>query len=239
MESQNKPFVQSRYITPEDVQREQAAYMTQVYGWMSIALLITATVAIWTASSETMLNLILGNRLIFFGLIAAELILVMALSAIVNRVSALAATAMFIGYSALNGLTLSIVFLIYTGSSIASTFFITAGTFAAMSAYGYFTKTDLTRMGNLLLMALIGLIIASVVNIFLQNETVYWITSFLGVLIFTGLTAYDTQKIKELYAVGTTDAESDRKGAIMGALRLYLDFINLFLYLLRFTGNRR
>lgn len=239
MESQNKPFVQSRYITPEDVQREQAAYMTQVYGWMSIALLITATVAIWTASSETMLNLILGNRLIFFGLIAAELILVMALSAIVNRVSALAATAMFIGYSALNGLTLSIVFLIYTGSSIASTFFITAGTFAAMSAYGYFTKTDLTRMGNLLLMALIGLIIASVVNIFLQNETVYWITSFLGVLIFTGLTAYDTQKIKELYAVGTTDAESDRKGAIMGALRLYLDFINLFLYLLRFTGSRR
>lgn len=239
MEGQNRPLVQSRYITPEDVQREQAAFMTQVYGWMSVALLITAVVSIYTASSETMLSLIFGNRLVFYGLIIGELALVVSLSAMVNRVSALTATAMFIGYSALNGLTMACIFLIYTGSSIASTFFITAGTFGIMSAYGYFTKTDLTRWGNLLMMALIGLIIASVVNIFLQNGTVYWITSFLGVLIFTGLTAYDTQKIKEMYAVGATDAESERKGAIMGALRLYLDFINLFLYLLRFTGSRR
>ncbi len=213
--------------------------MTQVYGWMSLALLITAVVSIYTASSETMLSLIFGNRFVFYGLLIGELVMVLGLSSMINRLSAITATALFIVYSALNGLTMACIFLIYTGSSIASTFFITALTFGAMSVYGYFTKTDLTRMGNLLLMGLLGLIIASVVNLFLHNETVYWITSFLGVLIFTGLTAYDTQKIKETYAVGNTDAESDRKGAIMGALRLYLDFVNLFLYLLRFFGNRK
>ena len=213
--------------------------MTQVYGWMSIALLITAVVSIYTASSETMLSLIFGNRFVFYGLLIGELVMVLGLSAMINRMTALTATALFIVYSALNGLTMACIFLIYTGTSIASTFFITALTFGAMSVYGYFTKTDLTRMGSLLMMGLIGLIIASVVNLFLQNSVVSWITSFLGVLIFTGLTAYDTQKIKEMNAVGTTDAESDRKGAIMGALRLYLDFVNLFLYLLRFFGNRK
>ena len=242
MESQpNFQPLQSRptYLSPEAIQREQAAFMTQVYGWMSVALLITASVAIWTASSETMLNLIFGNRLVFYGLIIGELLLVMSLSAMVNRVSATTATALFIGYSALNGLTMACIFLIYTGSSIASTFFVTAGTFGAMSAYGYFTKTDLTRWGNLLFMALIGLILASIVNIFLQNSVVYWITSFAGVLIFTGLTAYDTQKIKEMNVIGNAGTDEDRKEAIMGALRLYLDFINLFLYLLRFLGNRK
>ena len=213
--------------------------MTQVYGWMSVALLITAVVSIYTASSETMLSLIFGNRFVFFGLIIAELLMVLGLSAMINRMSAITATALFIVYSAMNGLTMACIFLIYTGTSIASTFFITALTFGAMSVYGYFTKTDLTRMGNLLMMGLVGLIIASVVNLFLHNETVTWITSFIGVLIFTGLTAYDTQKIKEMNAVGNTDAESDRKGAIMGALRLYLDFVNLFLYLLRFFGSRK
>ena len=213
--------------------------MTQVYGWMSIALLITAVVSIYTASSETMLSLIFGNRFVFYGLLIGELVMVLGLSAMINRMTALTATALFIVYSALNGLTMACIFLIYTGTSIASTFFITALTFGAMSVYGYFTKTDLTRMGSLLMMGLIGLIIASVVNLFLQNSVVSWITSFLGVLIFTGLTAYDTQKIKEMNAVGNTDAESDRKGAIMGALRLYLDFVNLFLYLLRFFGNRK
>lgn len=242
MESQpnSSPF-QSRptYLSPEAVQREQAAFMTQVYGWMSVALLITASVSIWTATSETMLNLIFGNRFVFYGLLIGELLLVISLSAMVNRVSATAATALFIVYSALNGLTMACIFLIYTGSSIASTFFVTAGTFGAMSAYGYFTKTDLTRWGNLLFMALIGLILASIVNIFLQNSTVYWITSFAGVLIFTGLTAYDTQKIKEMNVIGNAGTDEDRKEAIMGALTLYLDFINLFLYLLRFLGNRK
>ena len=239
MDNQNQPRVQSRYITPEDVEREQAAFMAQVYGWMSIALLITAVVSIYTASSDTMLSIIFGNRLVLYGLLISEVLMVLGLSAMINRMTAITATTLFIVYSALNGLTMACIFLIYTGTSIASTFFITALTFGAMSVYGYFTKTDLTKMGSLLMMGLIGLIIASVVNLFLHNELVSWITSFLGVLIFTGLTAYDTQKIKEMNAVGNTDAESDRKGAIMGALRLYLDFVNLFLYLLRFFGGRK
>lgn len=213
--------------------------MAQVYGWMSIALLITAVVSIYTASSEIMLSLIFGNRYVFYGLLISELLMVLGLSSMINRLNALTATALFITYSALNGLTMACIFLIYTGTSIASAFFITALTFGAMSVYGYFTKTDLTRMGSLLLMGLVGLIIASVVNLFLQNGVLNWITSFLGVLIFTGLTAYDTQKIKEMNDVGNTDAESDRKGAIMGALRLYLDFVNLFLYMLRFFGSRK
>jgi uncharacterized protein len=235
----DSPFARPTYLSPEAVAQEQAAFMTQVYGWMTVALLITASVSIWTASSEAMISLIFGNRAVFWGLIIGELLLVMALSGMVNRVSATVATAMFIGYSALNGLTLASIFLVYTGGSIASTFFITAGTFGVMSAYGYFTKTDLTRWGNLLFMALIGLIIASVVNIFLQNSTLYWVASFAGVLIFTGLTAYDTQKIKEMNIIGNAGTDEDRKEAVMGALTLYLDFINLFLYLLRFFGDRK
>ena len=238
MENQNQSFVQNRYITPEDVQREQAAFMSQVYGWMSVALLITAVVSIYTASSETLLTLIFSNRLVFYGLLIGEVLMVMGLSAAINKLTPTAATALFIAYAAVNGLTMAVIFLLYTGSSIASTFFITAGTFGAMSAYGYMTKTDLSSWGNLLFMGLIGLIIASVVNIFLHSETVYWITSFVGVLIFTGLTAYDTQRIKAMITLGLTPQE-ERKGAIMGALRLYLDFVNMFLYLLRFFGNRR
>ena len=239
MNNQNQARVQSRYITPEDVEREQAAFMAQVYGWMSVALLITAVVSIYTASSKAMTDFIFGNRPVFYGLLIGEVLMVLGLSSRIDRMKASTATALFIAYSALNGLTMACIFLIYTGTSIASTFFITALTFGAMSVYGYFTKTDLTRMGSLLMMGVVGLIIASVVNMFLQNGVVHWITSFLGVLIFTGLTAYDTQKIKEMNDVGNTDAESDRKGAIMGALRLYLDFVNLFLYMLRFFGGRK
>ena len=153
--------------------------------------------------------------------------------------SANTATAVFIGYSALNGLTLAAIFMIYTATSIASTFLITAGTFAALSAFGYYTKRDLTKMGSLLYMALIGLIIASVVNMFLHSSTLQWITSVAGILIFTGLVAYDTQKIKAMNIIGNEGTDEDRKEAILGALTLYLDFINLFLYMLRFLGNRR
>ncbi|MBO0938356.1 Bax inhibitor-1/YccA family protein [Fibrella sp. HMF5335] len=238
MENKNQSFVQNRYITPEDVQREQAAFMTQVYGWMSIALLITAVVSIYTASSEALLTMIFSNRLVFYGLLISEVLMVIGLSAAINRLSSSAATALFITYAAVNGLTMAVIFLIYTGSSIASTFFITAGTFGAMSAYGYMTKTDLSSWGNLLFMGIIGLIIASVVNIFLHSETIYWITSFVGVLIFTALTAYDTQRIKAMITLGLTPHE-ERKGAIIGALRLYLDFVNMFLYLLRFFGGRK
>jgi FtsH-binding integral membrane protein len=149
------------------------------------------------------------------------------------------AIGLFLLYSALNGLTLSILLLVYTASSVASTFFITAGTFGLMSAYGYFTKKDLTSWGNLLFMALVGLIIASIVNIFWSNPTMYWIISYAGVLIFVGLTAYDTQKIKNMSLELDAESEAGRKGAIMGALALYLDFINLFIILLRILGDRR
>jgi uncharacterized protein len=130
------------------------------------------------------------------------------------------------------------IFVLYTATSIASTFFVTAGTFGAMSMYGYFTKRDLTKMGSLLMMALIGLIIASVVNMFMASSTLYWITTYAGILIFVGLVAYDTQKIKEMNIIGNEGTDEDRKEAIMGALALYLDFINLFLYLLRLLGRR-
>ncbi len=237
--SQQQPRIRAYALTPEDIQREQAAFMAQVYGWMMVALLITATVSIWTASTPELLNVVIGNRLVFYGLILAEIGMVVWLSAAVQRMSGIMATTLFLGYAAINGLTLAVIFTVFTGGSIASTFFITAGMFGAMSAFGYFTKRDLTSWGSLLFMALIGLILASIVNFFLHNEMLYWITSFAGVLIFVGLTAYDTQKIKEMNIIGNAGTDEDRKEAIMGALTLYLDFINLFLYLLRFFGRRK
>ncbi|HNL40564.1 MAG TPA: Bax inhibitor-1/YccA family protein [Saprospiraceae bacterium] len=226
-------------LDEQQAQRETAAFMSRVYAWMSLALVITALVSLVTASTPAIFQVIFGNRLIFYGLLIGEIALVVWLSAAIGRMSASQATLLYLGYSALNGLTLSVIFLVYTAGSIFSTFLITAGTFAAMSLYGYFTKRDLTSLGNLLLMALIGLIIASVVNIFWQNSTFYWITTYAGVLIFTGLVAYDTQKIKNMNELGNEGTEEDRKEAIMGALALYLDFINLFLYLLRLFGSRR
>jgi uncharacterized protein len=158
----------------------------------------------------------------------------------IQKMSAMTATIVFVLYSILNGVTLSAIFFVFTADSISNVFFITAGTFAAMSAYGYFTKKDLTKLGSILIMALIGLIIASVVNIFLNSEMLYWISSYVGVLIFVGLIAYDTQKLKKLnVVVGNEGTDDDKKEAIVGALTLYLDFINLFLFLLRIFGRRR
>lgn len=217
----------------------QSGFITKVYAWMSMALMITALTAVYVASSQELTRAILGNRIAFLVLIFGELGLVMFLSAALDRMSAMTATLLFIAYSVLNGLTLSVIFLVYTASSIGTTFFVTAGTFGVMSIYGYTTKRDLTSWGNLLFMALIGFIIASVVNLFLQSETVYWVCTYMGILVFVGLTAYDTQKIKEMGAAGFDNSENMRKGAIMGALALYLDFINLFLLLLRLFGGRR
>ncbi|MEQ8187884.1 MAG: Bax inhibitor-1/YccA family protein [Candidatus Eremiobacterota bacterium] len=226
-------------LAMSQVQLEERNFITKVYGWMSFALIITGLVAMVTASSPLLLSVVLGNRIVFFALIIAELLLVGYLSAAVRTMSVPAAIVTFILYSALNGLTLSVIFLVYTAGSIASTFFITAGTFGAMSIYGYFTKRDLTSMGNLCTMALIGIIIASVVNIFLHSPAVYWTTTYLGIIIFVGLTAYDTQKIKNLNIIGNEGTDEDKKEAIMGALTLYLDFINLFLMLLRVFGQKR
>ena len=213
----------------------QNALVRQVYAWMGVGLAVTALMALITLSSPAILNLITGNRLVFYGLMFGELALVFTLSGAINRLSATTATLLFIAYSALNGVTLSVVALVYTRSSIASTFVITAGMFGAMSIYGYLTKRDLTAWGSFLFMGLIGVVIASLVNIFVGSSAVSWIISGIGVIVFTGLTAYDTWKIKELAAQGI----EGRKPAILGALTLYLDFINLFLMLLRFTGNRR
>lgn len=217
----------------------QSSFITKVYAWMAMALMITALVAAYTAGSQEMIRDLFSSRFSFLLLMLGELGLVVWLTAAIDRMSATTATMIFIAYSALNGLTFSVIFLVFTFSSIASTFAITAGTFAIMSLYGYVTKRDLTSWGNLLVMALVGLLIASVVNMFLQSSIFYWVCTYLGILIFVGLTAYDTQKIKEMGAAGFSHSDSMQKSAIIGALSLYLDFINLFLLLLRLLGNRR
>ncbi len=215
-------------------------FIRSVYNWMAIGLSLTGFAAYYVSNSEPLLQLIFGNRLIFFGLIAAELILVFSLVARVGKMRASSATAMFILYSALNGITLSAIFLIYTRSSITSTFFISAATFIACSIYGMTTKRDLTSLGSFMVMGLFGIIIASVVNLFIRSSGMSLIISYIGVFVFIGLTAYDTQKLKTMALSQPSDLEAGvvRKGAIIGALTLYLDFINLFLMLLRILGGR-
>ena len=217
----------------------QALYMTKVYNWMALALFITGVVAYITATTPQMINYIVSSKLLFYGLILGELGLVIYLTAAIRKMSQTAAITAFLIYSLLNGLTMSVIFLVYTTASISTTFFVTAGTFAAMSFYGYTTKKDLTSIGNMAFMALIGVIIASIVNFFLKSEMMYWIITYLGVAIFVGLTAYDTQKLKELGKSGFSSQESLEKMSILGALTLYLDFINLFLFLLRILGDRK
>ncbi len=233
MYNPNELYTDSRPISVSNT------FFQQVYLWMTAGLGVTALAAFFMLNSASAQQLIFGNRMVFYGLIFGELGLVMFMSTAINRISAGTATLMFLGYSALNGITFAAIFLIYTRSSIVSAFLVTAGTFAAMSMYGYATKRDLTGMGSFLFMGLIGVVIASVVNIFLNSPMIYWITSYLGVFIFVGLTAYDTQKIKEIGRAGFANGQDQRKAALMGALRLYLDFINLFLMLLRIMGNRR
>lgn len=226
-------------LTAEQTTSIQATFINKVYSWMALALTITGFIAFRTASSDALLNIIFGTPYLFMGLIIAELGIVFWMVSAMKRITSNLAISLFLLYSALNGLTLSVILIAYTGASVASTFFITAGTFGVMSAYGYFTKKDLTSWGNLLFMALIGLIIASVVNMFLNNSMMYWIITYAGVLIFVGLTAYDTQKIKRMSLELNIETEEGRKGAIMGALALYLDFINLFIFLLRIFGQRK
>ena len=220
---------QTKYTT---VATASTGVMRGVYGWMGGGLAVTALVSLLTVSSPALLQAILGNRMLFYALLFGELGLVVWISGAIDRISASTATMLFLGYAALNGLTMSTIFVAYTSSSIASTFVITSGMFCAMSLYGYLTKSDLTSWGSFLFMGLVGVVIASVVNIFLQNSMIYWVVSLCGVIVFTGLTAYDTQKIKNMGNTG-------RKGAILGALTLYLDFINMFLIMLRLLGNRR
>ena len=212
--------------------------MRKVYVWMTLALVITGVTAYGVATSPGLMMAIATNKLLFWGLIIAEFGLVVAISAAINKLSLTTATLLFVLYSVINGATLSFIFAIYTMSSIASVFFITAGTFAVMAVIGYTTKKDLTSMGKILFMALIGIIIATIVNIFLKSTGLQMIVSYLGVLIFVGLTAYDSQKIKQMLLMAPDAGEGTQKIALLGALSLYLDFVNLFIYLLRIFGRR-
>ena len=215
--------------------------MRNVYLWMALGLVMTGLTAMTVARNDALIYAIMTNRILFWGLMIAELALVVGLSAAINKLSFPMAGLMFALYAVLNGVTMSFIFLAYTASSIAQTFFVTAGTFAAMSAFGFLTKRDLSTVGRVLYMALIGLVIATVANLFFQNSVVMMIANYAGVLIFVGLTAYDTQKIKNMLIVSESQADGDTLGkiALMGSLTLYLDFINLFLYLLRFMGDRK
>jgi FtsH-binding integral membrane protein len=233
-------YENAKQITlPQARQEASTIFLAKVFNWMAMGLGITGIVAYFTANTGLAMTIV-GSPL-FFVLIIGELGLVFYLSARIEKIQASTASSLFVGYSVLNGLTLSVVFLAYTSSSIAGTFFITAGMFGAMAVYGLVTKRDLSGWGSFLFMGLIGIIIASIVNIFLQSSGMHWIISLLGVFIFTGLTAYDVQTIKKIGEEGimAQGEAAIRKGSIMGALRLYLDFINLFLMLLRFFGGSR
>ena len=220
----------------------QAAFpvlMRKVYTWMTLALVLTGLTAYGVATSPGIMMALYSNSALMWGLVIAEFALVIGISAAINRLSLATATLMFVAYSVINGAMLSSIFMIYTAASIASVFFITAATFAVMALIGYTTKTDLTSVGKLLFMALIGLVIATIVNMFIGSSTLTMICSYVGVLIFVGLTAYDSQEIKSMLMQAADAGESSQKLAILGALTLYLDFINLFIYLLRIFGDRR
>jgi uncharacterized protein len=225
-------------LTPQEVQLAQSRFYTKVYLWMSLALIVTGITSMYVATNTEIMSAIFGNRfgsLILFGMSFG---LSYYIQSKMMSISEITATLLFLLYSVVIGVMISWIFLVYTSGSIASTFFITAGTFAGMSAFGYFTKTDLTTWKNILMTAFLGIVIASVINVFWQNDTFSWITSCLGVLVFSGLIAYHTQQIKENATLDVDDATKN-KIAILGALSLYINFINLFMSLLRLFGGRR
>jgi FtsH-binding integral membrane protein len=215
-----------------DVERR---FMSAVYRWMALGLVVTAGMAFWVASTPEVLQVVIGNRMVFWGLIIAQFGLVMALSAAVNKLSAGVAGALFLLYSALTGATLSVILLAYTGNSVASAFAVTAGTFLAMSIFATVTKRDLSGWSSFLFMGLIGVVIASVVNIFMKSSMMQFVISAAAVVVFTGLTAYDTQRLRRMAVAGAGIAALP----VNGALSLYLNFINLFLSILNLFGGRR
>lgn len=221
-------------------QQEQAlkSFLPRVYLWMVAALLVTAAVA-WTVfNSAALQQIFFSNPWITLALFVGQIALVVALSAAISKLSPAVATLLFFGYAALTGIVFSSIFLAYTQTSIASTFVATAGMFGVMSIVGLTTGMDLTKVGNIAFMALIGIIIASLINFFLQSQALYWVISIVGVLVFVALIARDTQKLKEMALKVDVNSEQGQKTSLMGALILYLDFINLFLFLLRIFGRR-
>ncbi len=237
-----QPMQQPQYNLPQTETAATAAisaFFSRVYTWMALGLALTGAIAAYVSSRPDLVALLLGKQLNFFLLIGATLGLVMAISWGINKISAPVATGLFLLYAALNGILFSSIFLVYTGESIAKVFFITGGTFGVMSIYGFITKTDLTRVGQIAFMGLIGVIIASIANWFFKSSTLSYIISYVGVAVFVALTAYDTQKLKHIALQVREGSEGFAKASIIGALTLYLDFINLFLLLLRLFGRRR
>ena len=231
----------STVLRQTQVQVRVNEFIRSVYNWMAVGLGLTGVVAYFVANTPSVRNVVFGNPILFFGLIIGQLALVFIVSARIQKLQASTATGLFLLYSALNGATLSFIFMVYAKSTITSTFFVCAATFVGCSIYGWTTKRDLTSLGGFLMMGLIGIIVASLVNMFFRSAGVSMIISYIGVLVFVGLTAYDTQNLKSMALTQPADLEAAvvRKGAILGALKLYLDFINLFLMLLRIFGNQR
>jgi len=230
---------QSRTIDVEQYGSEIQVVFSQVYLLMTLGLAVTAIVAAWVSVTPSMLRFIYSSVWVPIGLMVAQIALVVVLSAAITRLSTGAGVALFLAYAALLGVSLSAILIYYTQASITSTFLVTAGTFGVMSIFGFVTKRDLTKLGSLMIMLLIGLILASVVNIFLRSSALYWILTYVGVGIFVGLIAYDTQRIKRMTAASLSNEKGRGAIVVMGALKLYLDFINLFLLLLRIFGRQR
>lgn len=226
-------------ITTESARSESISFINRVYLWMFAGLSVTALTSFIVYSNKNLVDIFIGNQITFFILLFLELGAVVYLSRVISQISSTQAAMVFILYAILNGITFSVIFLIYTLSSIGTTFLITAGMFGGMSLYGYFTKRDLTSIGNIALMGLWGLILSSLANLLLNNPRLDWIITYSGILIFTALIAFDIQKIKNINIIGNMSSDQDKKESIMGALSLYLDFINLFLKLLRIFGKRK
>jgi FtsH-binding integral membrane protein len=230
---------QQNYTESPELKKLQAAFITKVYGWMFLALVITGLVALAVASSEDLIRAIFSSRTNVYILLGLQIGLVIVISWFIEKISSLIASLLFLLYSVVVGIVFSCLFYVYTTGSIASTFLVTALTFGVMSAIGYFTKKDLTNIGQLLFMGLIGIVIASIANWFMQSPTLYWIITYVGLFIFIGLVAYKTQYIKKMAILQIEDPEAAKKGTIIGALSLYLSFINIFLFLLRIMGGRK
>ena len=218
---------------------DERSFLTRVMGWMCLGLLVTAVIAWAIGTSDRAVTWVSDHPLVFIGLIIAQLVLVGALALRVSKMTPAVAAGVFLLYAGLNGITFSLIFAVYTTTSIVSTFLITSAMFGALGIFGFTTKRDLSSIGSIAFMALFGLIAASIVNLFWANSTLYWITTYAGVAIFSALTAYDMQKIKQLNVRGNTGTDEDKRESILGALTLYLDFINLFLFLLRIFGRER
>jgi FtsH-binding integral membrane protein len=228
---------EAAYAAPQDQVERISAFLRSVYGWMCLGLIITALTASFIASSPAMVGMVIGNRAVFWGLAIAQIGIVLVISGRVQKLAASTASALFVAYSALTGVTMSVILLAFTGESIASTFLVTAGMFGAMAAYGTLTQRSLAGWGQFLFMGLIGVVLASVVGIFWQNDGFQFVTAFIGVIVFTGLAAYDAQRLKAM-ALATPSGQVGSY-AILGALTVYLDFINMFLFLLQLFGSRR